>query len=112
METIITQHNWHAKSYSTIFSTFNTPSQIDAIFDWARENKYLQYKAQRIQDIYLNGTSLQKKAASVLLETFLFYSGFFTPLYYLGQAKMVNTAEIIKLIIRDESVHGSLRYKY
>ena len=112
LNNILFMESVHAKSYSTIFSTFNTPSQIDAIFDWARENKYLQYKAQRIQDIYLNGTSLQKKAASVLLETFLFYSGFFTPLYYLGQAKMVNTAEIIKLIIRDESVHGSLRYKY
>ncbi len=31
----------------------------------------------------------------------------FTPLYYLGNNKLANVAEIIKLIIRDESVHGT-----
>lgn len=103
----------HAKSYSTIFSTFNTPSEIDSIFDWVNTNKRLQYKARVINDVYKNGTPLQKKGASVLLESFLFYSGFYTPLRYLGEAKMVNTAEIIKLIIRDESVHGTyLGYKF
>lgn len=51
--------------------------------------------------------------ASVFLETFLFYSGFFTPLYYLGNNKLTNVAEIIKLIIRDESVHGTyIGYKF
>lgn len=103
----------HAKSYSTIFSTFNTPTEIDNIFEWVATNKRLQYKANIINDIYRNGTPLQKKSASVLLESFLFYSGFYTPLRYLGEAKMVNTAEIIKLIIRDESVHGTyIGYKY
>ncbi|MTV75348.1 ribonucleotide-diphosphate reductase subunit beta, partial [Streptococcus pneumoniae] len=53
------------------------------------------------------------KVASVFLETFLFYSGFFTPLYYLGNNKLANVAEIIKLIIRDESVHGTyIGYKF
>ncbi|HAJ55383.1 MAG TPA: ribonucleotide-diphosphate reductase subunit beta, partial [Lactobacillus sp.] len=43
----------------------------------------------------------------------LFYSGFFTPLYYLGNNKLTNVAEIIKLIIRDESVHGTyIGYKF
>ncbi len=54
-----------------------------------------------------------KKIASVFLETFLFYSGFYTPLYYLGNNKLANVAEIIKLIIRDESVHGTyIGYKF
>lgn len=97
----------HAKSYSTIFSTFNTPSEIDDIFSWIETDKNLQYKVQTIQHIYATGTELEKRAASVLLESFLFYSGFYTPLKYLGMAKMVNVAEIIKLIIRDESVHGT-----
>ena len=66
-----------------------------------------------INDIYENGTALQKKVASTFLETFLFYSGFFTPLYYLGNNKLANVAEIIKLIIRDESVHGTyIGYKF
>ena len=103
----------HAKSYSSIFSTLNTPSEIDEIFEWTNSNQYLQYKANKINDIYQNGTPLQQKIASVFSETFLFYSGFYTPLYYLGNNKLANVAEIIKLIIRDESVHGTyIGYKF
>lgn len=103
----------HAKSYSSIFSTLCTPREIDDIFAWGEQNKFLQYKAERIRDIYLNGTPLQKKVASVFLESFLFYSGFYTPLYYVGVGKMTNVAEVIKLILRDESVHGTyLGYKF
>ena len=97
----------HAKSYSSIFSTLNTPKEIEEIFAWTDSNEILQYKAQKINDIYQNGTPLQKKVASVFLETFLFYSGFYTPLYWLGHNKLANVAEIIKLILRDESVHGT-----
>ena len=43
---------------------------------------------------------------SVFLESFLFYSGFFYPLYLAGQGKMVASGEIISLILRDESLHG------
>ena len=103
----------HAKSYSSIFSTLNTKSEIEEIFAWTNSNEYLQKKAKIINDIYKNGTALQKKVASTFLETFLFYSGFFTPLYYLGNNKLSNVAEIIKLIIRDESVHGTyIGYKF
>jgi len=103
----------HAKSYSSIFSTLNTKSEIEEIFEWTNTNEYLQKKAKIINEIYQNGSPLEKKVASVFLETFLFYSGFFTPLYYLGNNKLANVAEIIKLIIRDESVHGTyIGYKF
>nr|WP_172355201.1 class 1b ribonucleoside-diphosphate reductase subunit beta [Lactococcus insecticola] len=103
----------HAKSYSSIFSTLNTKTEIDAIFAWIDANENLQYKAQKVTEIYKNGSPLEKKIASVFLETFLFYSGFYTPLYYLGNNKLANVAEIIKLIIRDESVHGTyIGYKF
>lgn len=103
----------HAKSYSTIFSTLATPKEIDEIFQWTEDNEFIQYKASRIREIYLNGTPLQKKAASVLLESFLFYSSFYAPLWYMGNGKMINVAEIIRLIIRDESVHGTyIGYKF
>ncbi|RRG17371.1 class 1b ribonucleoside-diphosphate reductase subunit beta [Weissella viridescens] len=103
----------HAKSYSSIFETLNTESEINDIFEWAETDEFLQYKAQKINDIYHNGTALQRKIASVFLETFLFYSGFYTPLYYLGHNKLNNVAEIIKLILRDESVHGTyIGYKF
>ena len=112
MNNIAYMESIHAKSYSTIFSTLRSPRRIDEIFKWTEENKYLQYKASIIKDIYDNGTHLQKRVASVFLESFLFYSGFFTPLYYVGMGKMANVAEIIKLIVRDEAVHGTLRYKH
>jgi len=95
----------HAKSYSSIFSTLNTKAEIEEIFEWTNTNPYLQRKAEIINEIYLNGSPLEKKVASVFLETFLFYSGFFTPLYYLGNNKLANVAEIIKLIIRDETLY-------
>ena len=103
----------HAKSYSSIFSTLNTKKEIEDIFDWTNNNEYLQKKAKIINEVYERGSALEKKVASVFLESFLFYSGFFTPLYYLGNNKMANVAEIIKLIIRDESVHGTyIGYKF
>lgn len=103
----------HAKSYSSIFSTLNTKREIDELFDWTNTNDILQYKATKINNIYQHGTPLEKKVASVFLESFLFYSGFYTPLYYLGNNKLANVAEIIKLILRDESVHGTyIGYKF
>jgi ribonucleoside-diphosphate reductase beta chain len=44
--------------------------------------------------------------ASVYLESWLFYSGFFYPLYFYGQGKLMQAGEIVNLIIRDESIHG------
>lgn len=103
----------HAKSYSSIFSTLNTKAEIDEIFYWTNTNEYLQKKAKIINEIYLHGTDLERKVVSVYGETFLFYSGFYAPLYYLGNNKLANVAEIIKLIIRDESVHGTyIGYKF
>lgn len=102
----------HAKSYSYIFTTLCTNSEIDAVFDWVKRNEYLQYKANRISDIYRaieenDAASLWKAMfASVMLESFLFYSGFFLPLYLGGQGILRNSAEVISLILRDESIHG------
>lgn len=113
LNNILFMESVHAKSYSTIFISLNNNREIEGIFNWIHSNEMLQYKANRIHDIYQNGTALQKKIASVFLESFLFYSGFYTPLWYLGNNLLPNVAEIIKLIIRDESVHGTyLGYKF
>lgn len=102
----------HAKSYSYIFTTLCTNTEIDELFEWVRENKFLQYKADKIGKIYNsieegNSESLWKGMfASVMLESFLFYSGFFYPLYLGGQGFLRNSAEVISLILRDESIHG------
>lgn len=108
---IIFMETVHAKSYSNIFSTLSTTPKINAGFRWSEENVYLRKKADIILSYYkdshhLSYPHLRKKVASVFLESFLFYSGFYLPLYFNGQAKLTNTADIIKLIIRDEGVHG------
>lgn len=103
----------HARSYSSIFSTLNNLKEIRDIFEWVEIHPTLQKKADLINEVYQNGTPLQKKIASVFLESFLFYSGFYTPLYYLGTQRLMNVAEVIKLIIRDESMHGGfIGYKF
>jgi ribonucleoside-diphosphate reductase beta chain len=123
----------HAKSYSNIFSTLASTKAIDEAFQWAEDNPLLQKKARIVLDYYrgerqfgTNGTlrvpnvddephviALKRKAASTLLESFLFYSGFFLPLHWSSRAKLTNTADLIRLIIRDEAVHGYyIGYKF
>ena len=77
------------------------------------ENPNLQKKAQIIVDYYEGDDPLKRKVASTLLESFLFYSGFYLPMYWSSHAKLTNTADLIRLIIRDEAVHGYyIGYKF
>lgn len=100
----------HAKSYSTIFSTLSSQNRIKELFDWVEENELLQTKIKLIENYYYNAKEedglYKALCASVLLETFLFYSGFFYPLWFAGHGKLIKSGEIISLIVRDESVHG------
>ncbi|MCP4206897.1 MAG: class 1b ribonucleoside-diphosphate reductase subunit beta [Shimia sp.] len=97
----------HARSYSSIFSTLCSTKEIDEAFRWSEENPHLQAKARTILDTYGPGNDpLKRKIASVFLESFLFYSGFYLPMYWSSRAKLTNTADLIRLIIRDEAVHG------
>ncbi|AHA09862.1 MULTISPECIES: class 1b ribonucleoside-diphosphate reductase subunit beta [Bacillus] len=104
----------HAKSYSHIFTTLATEEEIDDIFEWVDNHPLLEKKAGIITRYYrrLLKPQVTKKelymamVASVFLESYLFYSGFFYPLYLAGQGKLTASGEIINLIIRDESIHG------
>ena len=103
----------HAKSYSSIFSTLCSTKEIDEAFRWSEENEQLQRKAQIVMDYYRGDDPLKRKVASTLLESFLFYSGFYLPMYWSSRAKLTNTADLIRLIIRDEAVHGYyIGYKF
>jgi ribonucleoside-diphosphate reductase beta chain len=103
----------HAKSYSSVFSTLASTVDIDEAFRWSEDNPYLQKKAEIVLERY-NGTDpLKRKIASTLLESFLFYSGFYLPMYWSSRGKLTNTADLIRLIIRDEAVHGYyIGYKF
>jgi ribonucleoside-diphosphate reductase beta chain len=102
----------HAKSYSNIFITLASREEINEVFEWVKHNRYLQKKADIVVSIYKNiknndEISLYKAmVASVFLESFLFYSGFYYPLYLYGQGKLMQSGEIINLILRDEAIHG------
>ncbi|MBD8500725.1 class 1b ribonucleoside-diphosphate reductase subunit beta [Paenibacillus arenosi] len=100
----------HAKSYSSIFTTLATTEEIDGVFRWVEDNACLQKKAEMVSRYYTNIETRKDlylaMCASVLLESYLFYSGFFYPLYLAGQGKMTSSGEIIDLILRDESIHG------
>ena len=103
----------HAKSYSSVFSTLLSTEEIKESFRWSEENEYLQKKAHIVLDYYHGNDSEKRKVASTMLESFLFYSGFYAPMYWSAHAKLTNTADLIRLIIRDEAVHGYyIGYKY
>src|SRR6195952_2906856 len=94
----------HAKSYSNIFSTLSNTKDIDEAFRWSEENPNLQKKADIVLDDYHGDDPLKRKVASTLLESFFFYSGFYLPMYWSSRAKLTNTADLIRLIIRDEAL--------
>ncbi|EJK79952.1 class 1b ribonucleoside-diphosphate reductase subunit beta [Agrobacterium sp. SHOUNA12C] len=103
----------HARSYSSIFSTLCSTPDVDDAYRWSEENEHLQRKSALILEQYRNGDPLKRKIASVFLESFLFYSGFYLPMYWSSRAKLTNTADMIRLIIRDEAVHGYyIGYKF
>jgi ribonucleoside-diphosphate reductase beta chain len=103
----------HAKSYSSVFSTLCLTDEIEEAFRWSEENEFLQKKAEIVLSYYHGPDPLKRKVASTLLESFLFYSGFYLPMYWSSRAKLTNTADLIRLIIRDEAIHGYyIGYKF
>ena len=106
----------HAKSYSTIFTSLIPSKETDYLLDeWVPNNEELQYKAQLIESYYLKLFKPEvptydlymARVASVFLESYIFYSGFFYPLYLAGQGKLTTSGEIIRKILLDETSHGS-----
>ena len=103
----------HARSYSSIFSTLCSMRDVDDAYQWSEENEFLQKKQDLILGEYKADNPLKRKIASVFLESFLFYSGFYLPMHWSSRAKLTNTADLIRLIIKDEAVHGYyIGYKF
>src|SRR5699024_6282476 len=105
----------HAKSYSHIFTTLLPSSETNYLLDkWVLEEPHLKFKSDKIVNNYhklwgkeaLIYDQYIARVSSVFLETFLFYSGFYYPLYLAGQGKMTTSGEIIRKILLDESIHG------
>lgn len=106
----------HAKSYSTIFTSLIPSKETNYLLEeWVPNNKHLQYKGRRIEKYYLKllkpdptyYEQYMARVASIFLESYIFYSGFFYPLYLAGQGKVTTSGEIIRKILLDETIHGS-----
>ncbi len=101
----------HARSYSTIFQTLCSTEEIDELFDWIENTKSLQNKVANIINFYEKAKNRDERplfmsmVGSLCLEGICFYSGFYLPLLLAGQGKMINSGEIINLILRDEKLH-------
>lgn len=103
----------HARSYSSIFSTLCSMRDVDDAYLWSEENPHLQRKADLILKEYACDNPMKRKIGSVFLESFLFYSGFYLPMHWSSRGKLTNTADLIRLIIKDEAVHGYyIGYKF
>lgn len=103
----------HAKSYSTIFQSLADARSQDRVFEWSYFHPYLQKKGRMIEQAYEKKDPLRVRIASVFLEAFLFYSGFYWPFHLLCKGMLTETATIIKLILRDEAIHaGYIGYKF
>lgn len=94
------------KGYSYVLHELAGDEVVKQTLAWADNNPYLQKKIHVLNQIYQTGDALQKKAGNVLLETALYHSGFYAPLYLFGEDKMVRTAEIVKLALRGTSFSG------
>lgn len=103
----------HARSYSSIFSTLCSSEEIDAAYEWAVDNDLLQQRAKAVLRHYYGDDPLKRKVSATLLSSLLLYAGFYLPLHFSVRAKLMNTADMIRLILRDKAVHGYYSgYKY
>lgn len=103
----------HARSYSSVFSTLATTPEIDDAYHWAVDNDLLQQRCKTVLKHYYGDDPLKRKVASTLLSSLLLYAGFYLPLHFSTHALLTNTADMIRLILRDKAVHGYYSgYKY
>lgn len=98
----------HARSYSSIFSTLLSSEEIEEAFELADNDKLLTQNINTLLRVYesYKAELPMKCFYSVMLESFLFYTGFYPVLKLASEGKLTNTADIIRLIMRDEAIHG------
>jgi ribonucleoside-diphosphate reductase beta chain len=103
----------HARSYSSVFSTLTSTPEIEDAYRWAVGNDILQQRAKKVLVHYYGDDPRKRKVSSTLLSSLLLYAGFYLPLYFSSRGILTNTADMVRLILRDKAVHGYYSgYKY
>ncbi|MDK6301858.1 class 1b ribonucleoside-diphosphate reductase subunit beta [Corynebacterium sp. UMB9976] len=96
----------HARSYSSVFSTLSSTPAINDAYDWAVKNEVLQTRCRKVLVHYFGEDPLKRKVSATLLSSVLLYAGFYLPLHFSTRGVLSNTADMIRLILRDKAVHG------
>ena len=109
------QEAMHAQSYAYIIETLLPPEERDLTYHFWKEHKILYERCKAVATLYdnaiLNPTEENITLSffsDYLLESIFFYTGFMFFYTLLSRQKMCNTADIIKLINRDEYLHLKL----
>lgn len=97
----------HVKAYSSVFIELEEKTLADAVFDRINASKPMRRLVKCLSENYTTPDEYKVKIVSVALESFLFFTGFYYPLW-LSAHKHVLTevVSVIRSIIRDESTHG------
>lgn len=107
----------HSESYSRQLATFVSTAKEEEVTKWADNSKEVNdvigflieemVRVDETEDDELVAEALLL-AMSTVLESFLFFLLFYYPLYLADvEQRMTRCAEVIRLILRDESSHGS-----
>lgn len=107
----------HSESYGRQLATFISTAEETEVIEWADNSKEVDdvigflieemIKVDEFESDPLVAESLLL-AYSTVLESYLFFLLFYYPLYLADvKQRMTRCAEVIRLILRDESVHGA-----
>lgn len=95
------------RTYSYLIEELTSSNtERDAAFKWIETNPYLQQKNYYLNNVYQTGDSLQILAVTVLLNSGLYHSAFFAPLYLFGDGHLPKVAEAIKYALRVTSFNA------
>jgi ribonucleoside-diphosphate reductase beta chain len=95
----------HTKTYNRLLMAFNSPEKVEELLQWADEDPHLQKRLHLIHDLYAEESILKKRLANLCLEGILMYSGLYLFLHYWTEKRFTNVAEMIKLVVMNESLH-------
>ena len=111
--TIAFMQSVHARSHPSVFSTLNRTREVAKLYQWAVSNDLLQERYKKVLQHYYGPDPPKRKVFSTLPYSLLLYAGFYLPLHFSVCAFLTHTADMIRLILGDEAVHGHYSgYKY
>ena len=114
----LSQEGLHNQSYQYIIETILPPEQRDSIYDFWRTDKVLSNRCEYIANLYQNYVNestpqnyVRALVADYALEGIYFYNGFIFFYNLASRQLMSGSADMFKMINRDELSHVRLYQK-